>query len=303
MTVPDSLSRKPKTKQDIDQLLKIGKTDDPEDGTFTIPIVVDGKTQKVLLTLDRSFQNRERHETLIPIVFDYNKDVEYGPIYNRIKRNDPQEKVPSDDLYIIEKGNLIWVDKKLKNRKCVPKKYRAALMAEYHDSVLGAHLGIDKTLAKLQQNFIWPFMKEDVRHFILSCDACQKNKARHIKPHGLAQVLKVPMEPWEHISIDFCGPFPKTKKGWDYICAIICNLTRMVSLVPCNKTITSKGAAQLYLDRVLSRFGLSKYRHSDRGPQFLARFWTCLWEMLGIDLAPPTIQNPIALWKGRTRHL
>lgn len=285
MTVPDSLSRKPTTDSDINELLRVGGREE-EEGIFEIPLPPkDGKPQRVLLTL-----KKPKHENHIPEVFDYSDDPDYGEVFNKVKTGNTT--LPSDHLYDISKSNLIWIDKRQNSRICVPAKYRATLISEFHDTVLGAHFGAEKTLSALQKNYIWPSMKHHVNQFVLSCDACQKNKARHQKPHGKPSLLDVPDEPWQSISIDFCGPFPKTKSGNDYIMGVICNLTREAILIPCKKEISASATTELFIQHVMRRCGLPKSVNSDRGPQFISNFWKSMWKQLGTKVALSAPYHP-----------
>ncbi len=83
-------------------------------------------------------------------------------------------------------------------------------------------------------------MDHFVQVYVTSCNACQKNKASHQAKLG------TPERPWEAKSVDLCGPFPKTKTGHDYVIGFICNLTQEAILLLCQKTLTAKGAADLY---------------------------------------------------------
>ena len=47
-----------------------------------------------------------------------------------------------------------------------------------HDLPITGHLGCDKTLSVLRRTWWWPNMERDVRSFTLSCETCQRNKAR-----------------------------------------------------------------------------------------------------------------------------
>ena len=48
------------------------------------------------------------------------------------------------------------------------------VMEVAHDSICGGHLGVKKTKDKIQTNFYWPRMHNDVIGFCRSCDVCQK---------------------------------------------------------------------------------------------------------------------------------
>jgi hypothetical protein len=195
-------------------------------------------------------------------------------------------------LYAIQNDNLVGVDKHLQERTCVPVKYRALILHEFHDTPLGGHFGKDKVFYGIRQRYIWPSMYHHVEQYVNSCDACQKNKAYHKRKLGIAQLPDLPLEPWEGMSVDFCGPFPTTKNGNDFIVGFICNLCREAILLPCKSTINSKGTVELYLVRVLPRTGIPQVLNSDRGPQFISHFWRHLWKMLRTRVALSAPYHP-----------
>lgn len=46
------------------------------------------------------------------------------------------------------------------------------LLEEFHSTPVGGHLAFAKTLRRLQDNFTWPTMHSDVRHFVSTCLTC-----------------------------------------------------------------------------------------------------------------------------------
>ena len=60
-------------------------------------------------------------------------------------------------------------------------------------------------------------------------------------------------------------------------------LSKGVILIPCNKTLTSEGTAQLLFENLYKRFGLPDKIISDRGPQFASRAFVELLKLLGIS--------------------
>ena len=296
MTVPDSLSRKPKTETDIETLLRIQKRPD-DDPIMTIKVQTkSGKTERVLMTFQSKRQARVQTRAAkppgsttatvdpdeIPEIFDYTDDPDYGEIFQTLSSDQKPPDRPSLQLYSVRDGNLVWLDKRFHPRICVPKRYRAQVIHEHHDTPLGAHFGEDKTYHGLRQRYVWPHQKHHVEQYCRSCDACQKNKASHRLKLGVPQLPNVPSEPWERMSIDFCGPFPLTKRGNDYVCGFICNLTREVVLVPCQKTVTAKETARLFVRHAMKVVGgIPRSVGSDRGPQFISHFWKYLWKALG----------------------
>lgn len=69
------------------------------------------------------------------------------------------------------------------------------LLAEFHKSPLGGHMGTTKTLSRLKENFYWASMRQDVLQFIQTCSDCQHTKYMTQKPVGLLQPLCVPHRP------------------------------------------------------------------------------------------------------------
>ena len=298
MKVPDALSRRNKTKKDVELMLKSQKEEDKgtEETAFRISFQDDeGIKRRVYLKMSKDL-GMKSNETEIPSVFDYKDDPYYGKVYETLMKDTQKLEMkpckgiqvpqPSLQNYKLEGGNLWWLDKHYRPRKCVPQKYQSLIIQEFHDTPLGGHFGVDKTHAAIRERFVWPFMGHHIEQFVKTCDACQKNKSSHKKMMGTPQLYTTPTQPWEHVSIDGCGPFPKTKRGNDYIMGFICNLCREAVIAPCSKTITAKETALLFIKEVLPRAaGMPRVITSDRGPQFVAHFWKELWKALESKVA------------------
>ena len=54
----------------------------------------------------------------------------------------------------------------------LPQMHREPVMKFSHECLLGGHLGISKTIAKIQQLFAWPGMFAEINRFCLSCSVC-----------------------------------------------------------------------------------------------------------------------------------
>src|SRR5438045_8872177 len=84
--------------------------------------------------------------------------------------------------------------------------------------------------------------------------------------------------------MDFIVGLPRTKKGYDSIWVIIDRLTKIAHFIPVKTTYPTKTYAKLYISRIVCLHGVPKTITSDRGPQFVARFWEQLQESLGTKL-------------------
>ena len=65
---------------------------------------------------------------------------------------------------------------------------------------------------------------------------------------------------------------------------IVDHATKMVHLIPCWKTTTPGEAARLYWQQVVRLHGIPRAIHTDRGAQFVGRWWREIWSLLGTKL-------------------
>ena len=135
-------------------------------------------------------------------------------------------------------------------------------LTQCHNSIIG-HGGLDRTLSNLQQlGFDWPYMRQDIKHFILTCPVCQKlNTAKNIaKTYPFTTFSDRPMKV---LNIDFVGPFPKG----EHILVVIDTHSRWIELFHCPDA-TAKSAANALLEH-FGRYGTFHELRSDRGPHFV----------------------------------
>ena len=76
------------------------------------------------------------------------------------------------------------------------------LLCEFHDSPLDGHSGVLRTHKRIAQQFYWPSMYRKVHEYISSCDVCQRAKASMLSLAGLLQLLPIPCEVWDEITMD-----------------------------------------------------------------------------------------------------
>ena len=166
------------------------------------------------------------------------------------------------------------------------------LFQELHDSPLGAHQGVDKTVWRLKQTFTWPGLETDVRRYIRGCDQCQRNKPILRRTPGLLQPLPIPLGKWTDVSMDFITKLPKTSRGHDSILVVVDRFTKWAYMFPVAETIDAPATAKLFFDRVVTRHGLPRAIVSDRDTRFLSSFWQTLWATVGTKLQMSTAYHP-----------
>ena len=91
---------------------------------------------------------------------------------NQIGRKDGLEwaKVRSMIRYVFRNTNIeIIICSKLEYTK----EEKLIILKQFHDSKLGGHGGINRTLKKIKRQFNWPNLKQEVKEYIKNCPSCQ----------------------------------------------------------------------------------------------------------------------------------
>ncbi|XP_069119292.1 uncharacterized protein [Argopecten irradians] len=166
-------------------------------------------------------------------------------------------------VYKQKRGELIEEIRQI----AVPQTYREQVMSLAHESIVGGHLGVQKTIDRISTSFYWPGMTSDVTRYCRSCDICQKST-----PKG--RVTKVPLgemplieEPFQRVAVDLIGPiYPASETKNRYILTVVDYATRYPEATALPKIETERIAEALL--EIFCRVGFPKEILSDRGTQF-----------------------------------
>jgi hypothetical protein len=83
---------------------------------------------------------------------------------------------------------------------------------------------------------------------------------------------KEQVPPFVTIALDLITDLPLSQ-GYDSILTITNhNCSKAAVFLPCSKTVTGEGIAQLYVQHVFPHFGVPRKVISDRDPQFTGKF-------------------------------
>ena len=88
-------------------------------------------------------------------------------------------------------------------------------------------------------------------------------------------------------------------KGYDSIWVVVDRLTKSAHFIPVGTRYSTKRYAELYLEHILCLHGIPKTIISDRGSQFIARFWEQLHTFLGTHLIRSSTYQPSDWWPNR----
>jgi len=168
-----------------------------------------------------------------------------------------------------------------------------------HDYVLAGHPGQFKTYHLVRQEFNWPNLREFISDYVWSCNICRRNKARHHKPYGLLKQLPIPPRPWESISMDFIEQLPPSG-GYTDILVVVDRLTKQVLFIPTIRSLNATMLAELFIKHVFSKYGVPSHITSNRGTEFISKFFRSLANALDMRLHFTSGYHPEA--DGQTEH-
>ena len=163
----------------------------------------------------------------------------------------------------------------------VPLSKRREALRFCHDIRASGHLGAKKTLSRARQNYYWPGMKNDVKLYVSSCEACSKRKDPCPNKRAPMEIVRTGF-PMERIAIDILGELPETDRGNRYILVLGDYFTKWTE---CHAmpNMETKTVATLLIEQVISRFGVPYRLHSDQGRQFESQLFTEMCSLLQIE--------------------
>lgn len=182
--------------------------------------------------------------------------------------------------YAVKDGLLYW-----KHKLVVPVESSLIhkILTEYHDTPIGGHAGVTRTLARVASQFYWPNMRQHVQKFIAACIICQQAKSINKPYAGLLQPLLIPEQVWKDIAMDFITGLPPSS-GFTVIMVVVDRLSKYGHFIPLKSDYSSKMVAETFMHNVVKLHGMPKSIVSDRDKVFTSQFWEQLFQLQGTTL-------------------
>ena len=150
------------------------------------------------------------------------------------------------------------------NQLILPKPLRKVVMGIAHESIIGAHMGIAKTINKIESVFYFPRFTSEIKRYVQSCEICQKTTRKSDIKRVPLQSLDLATYPFQAVSIDLIGEIkPKSESGYRFILTLTDNMTRFPDAV-CLKKIDTETVCEALLS-MFSRTGLPEKITCDNG--------------------------------------
>lgn len=192
-------------------------------------------------------------------------DDQLRPITNKILTN-PK----NDPNFVVKKGVVYKKNDSKLGRKLlllVPSVMRRDLIKNFHDESRAGHLGVEKTLARIRENYYWPRLEKSVRVYVSSCVHCQFHKTPPGSSVGFLQPIPPPARPFEMIGMDHIGPLKLSPTGNLHILVAIDYLTKWVEAAAVPTTATCH-VVKFLRNYVINRHGVPARILTDQGSAF-----------------------------------
>lgn len=211
------------------------------------------------------------------------------------QRNEPEFKSKlqlaqnPNEVRFAMKNNILYQQIDEKYVPLVPRKYRKAMIAKFHDPPVMGHQGAERTFFSMKRYMYWPGMRQDIEAYVQGCDLCQRYKRSYLKIPMQRQFI--PPGAFHTVTMDVVGPVPKSEFGEEYILVMQDLLTRWVELAPLRRADAATMIDKFITYWVL-RYGPPVRLLTDRGSIFTGEAMREYCKLFGIHKLETTAYRP-----------
>lgn len=156
---------------------------------------------------------------------------------------------------------------------------RFSTLRLYHDE--NCHVGYEKTLSKLRENFWFPSMAAYVKKYLSHCRICIERKGPSGPKQGYLHPIDKTSVPFHTLHLDCTGPFTVSDEGYKHVLITIDGFTKFCILKPL-KTLNAQ-ELMATVRETITLFGTPSLIITDRGTNFSANQVKSLFRELHIE--------------------
>ena len=139
----------------------------------------------------------------------------------------------------------LWKEDKI----IVPARRYQDVIRRHHDLLPAGHWGIARTSALIRRKHLIPNLKRRVQEYIHTCDICQRYKTEHHLPRGYIELMEIPEQKWQSVSMDWISLPVVIANGrqYDEVLTVTDRSTKVVHLIPTNLTTDAVETTTVFL--------------------------------------------------------
>jgi hypothetical protein len=189
------------------------------------------------------------------------EDLECSQIINSIKN-----KTNNECFYIKNEVLMYKSSNTNKSRIYLPHKLVNLIFNFFHNSIVGGHLGITRTQAKICQYFYKPDLNSLIKEKVKNCKTCIMSKSMQRKYEG--KLVSAPIDTaLNTLFVDLVGPLPRSKKNNQYLLVAADGCTRYIWLSPIQNCTTNLITRKLE-ELIFNSFGVPQILVTDNASCF-----------------------------------
>ena len=154
------------------------------------------------------------------------------------------------------------------------------------------HQGLASTVERIRDKYFFPGAYAICKRIVSTCEICQKMGDKPKKQKHLL-IDTSSGYPWQKVSMDICGPFPRTKRGNRFMITIKDCFSRYLEAYAIPDA-TSKTTIRIFSEKIIARYGTPEILLTDNGRNFNSKEMIAFCSALGIKKTNTTPYIPQA---------
>lgn len=213
-------------------------------------------------------------------------DKWYKNLLSRIQ-TDPEKfpnfKVENNIIYKHVYNKFALLDNNISDWKIVvPTDNRGEILSQYHDHPTAAHFGVYKTLQRISTLYYWPNMRNSVHRYVKRCQVCASCKPSNLPQAGLMGQYRNIDFPFQLISCDLLGPYPRSRKGNQFVLVVVDWFSKFTLVHPLSQA-TAPAIVKFLENNVFLIFGVPQIVSVDNGRQFISKMFKDLMKKYSVQ--------------------
>jgi hypothetical protein len=200
------------------------------------------------------------------------------------KRKCRQIMSASDQYFILdmllfklhENKEKIWIPK-----LCIPTSKVDMILDWYHNSTIGAHMGMTKCLLTIQERFHIPDLARHIRAYITGCHTCQIFKQKLFN-RPFEQRVNINIPPLTKFSMDI-KHMPLSLSKCKFILVLLCEVSNYVILTALQTTSATE-VCEALINKLFAYFGTPTHIICDQDPAFLSSIMQYMMQQYDIKM-------------------
>ena len=180
----------------------------------------------------------------------------------------------------VKDGVLYRMEKNGQLKLIPPREMRTQLMEDLHGGRCSAHLGLYKTMGRVEAHYWWPGWRKDLR---LWCERCVVCQSWCKGPIPIAPLTSIPtLEPFGIVGVDVLQ-MPRTRSGKQYVVVFVDRFTKWPEAYAMSNQ-EALTIAKLLVEQIVLTHGVPRQLLSDRGANFTSTLMSEVYRLLGVKI-------------------